>query len=83
MSTTNHTPESDILKNREALMDIEILINQFRGDRLYTSDDSFETQLVGKAVAEAAHEKLMDVMSWLEEMNIQATQTAEQQEPGQ
>lgn len=70
MNPSNFNAET-ILKNRLTLMDVELLLNPFRGS-LYSEDDTAETQVVGTALANDALRKLLDVCAWLEELNEEA-----------
>ncbi|WP_152206801.1 hypothetical protein [Marinobacter changyiensis] len=70
MSQSNYTG-AEILKNRELLMDIELLLNPLRGS-LYDNDDDCETKVVGAALANSAHTHLLTVLAWLEDMQDKA-----------
>jgi hypothetical protein len=61
----------EILENRLTLMDLEQLLNPFR-DTLYSHDDSAEIKMVGPALANAARQKLLKVLEWLEELSDEA-----------
>lgn len=65
---------AEIMENRQRLFDIEILLNQFRADGIYTEDDSFATQVVGQALAGAGIDKLLEVCQWMEQLHDRAEQ---------
>ncbi len=70
MSQSNNAA-AEILKNRELLMDIELLLNPLRGS-LYDNDDSCETKVVRAALANSARVNLLTVLAWLEDLNDEA-----------